>query len=388
MSAPIDNKPYFKTIINRNFHRGAPLRNASILLLSLILVNVGIWVSAVIAASNWLATLLPLFVVAFTLGLRHAFDADHIAAIDNVTRKLVGDGQKPVSVGFWFALGHSTVVIVGTIIASIAMSSISEHLEEYQKKSGIVGSSISAAFLLIIGFINCVAVYQIVKALRLIRSSGVLNPNQGNTEPYGCLTKVFFLPLFKFINASWKMYPLGFLFGLGFDTASEIILLAFSALQIQNDIPKWLIGFLPALFTGGMVLLDTLDGLFMLGAYGWASINPVRKLYYNLTITLISVVVAILIGLFQLVTAIYKSLDDESLDQYPFWNFISMISEKFEFVGMFIFASFFLAWIISTAIYFGLGYHKLEIKVEETLLDSETKNEVEGAEGELPTREN
>ncbi len=239
-------------------------------------------------------------ITAYTLGMRHAFDADHIAAIDNTTRKLMADGQKPVSVGFWFALGHSSVVFGLCLLLSFGVRSLAGQVSDggssLQNTLGLIGTLVSGVFLLIIGLINLVVLRQIVSVFRRMK-----NGEYDEAELENQLNKRGFLNRFlgkitKSVTKPWHMYPLGILFGLGFDTATEISLLVLAGGAAAFALPWYAILCLPVLFAAGMLLFDTIDGCFMNFAYGWAFSKPVRKVYYNITITALSVLVALVIG--------------------------------------------------------------------------------------------
>jgi high-affinity nickel-transport protein len=243
---------------------------------------------------------------AYTLGLRHAFDVDHIAAIDNTTRKLMADGQRPLSVGFWFSLGHSTVVFVLALLLSVGVRAIAGQVSDdsstLQSITGVVGTAVSGSFLYVIGLINLVVLFGVVRAFRSLRSGerdeAALERALAPRGPISHLTQ----RLGRRITKPWHMYPLGLLFGLGFDTATEIALLVLAAGAAFGALPFYAILCLPILFAAGMSLLDTIDGAFMSFAYGWAFQKPVRKLYYNLTVTGLSVAVALGIGTIELLS--------------------------------------------------------------------------------------
>ena len=261
----------------------------------LIVFNVGAWVLAVIAATGY-PLLLPTAFLAYTFGLRHAVDADHIAAIDNTTRKLMGDGQRPVGVGLFFSLGHSTIVVALSVLIALSASIVSD-IPTLQEVGGLIGTAVSATFLLVIGLINLLVLIDIYRMFRRVARGGTYDEEtlEDFLNNRGLLARLF-RPALRMIRKSWHMYPLGVLFGLGFDTASEVALLGLAATSGANHVPIAYILILPALFAAGMSLIDTTDGVLMLGAYGWAYIKPIRKLYYNLNITLVSVLIAFVVG--------------------------------------------------------------------------------------------
>jgi nickel/cobalt transporter (NiCoT) family protein len=239
--------------------------------------------------------------LAYTFGLRHAFDADHIAAIDNTTRKLLQDGQKPVGVGFFFSLGHSSVVLALTAALATAATAVKASIPSFQHWGGYVGAGVSGTFLLAIGVLNLLVLLDIVRIFRELRS-GALDEERLERRllERGLMSRLFIGRFVGRIRASWQLYPLGVLFGLGFDTATEVGLLALSAGVATNHAPALAVLSLPILFAAGMSLMDTADGAFMVHAYDWAFANPVRKVYYNLTVTSLSVAVALGIGSIEL----------------------------------------------------------------------------------------
>ena len=259
----------------------------------LIAVNIAAWAWAFLALHDN-PILLGTAFLAYSFGLRHAVDADHIAAIDNVTRKLMQEGKKPLTVGLFFSLGHSTVVVLASIGIAITAMAFKDQMEEFHPVGGMIGMSVSAAFLLLIGAINLVVLINVYKAFRRVKNGGTYSENDLDIlMANGGFFARIFRRLFSLIGRSWHMYPLGFLFGLGFDTATEVALLGIAAAQASSGLSMWSILIFPALFTAGMTLLDTTDSVLMVRAYGWAFVKPVRKLYYNMTITFVSVVVAV-----------------------------------------------------------------------------------------------
>ena len=262
-----------------------------------ILIITVVAFSASVAIGRVSIQLAGLGVVAYVFGLRHGVDADHIAAIDNTTRKLIQDGKRPFTVGTWFSLGHSTIVvglIVGLVLATRAIAS---NIPVLQSGGAAIGTLVSGVFLFLIGLLNAVIVLGVYGVFKRLRQ-GKLNQKELEEllDKRGFLNR-FFKPLFKMISEPWQIYPIGVLFGLGFDTASEVALIAISVgVGASASIPIYYILVLPLMFTCGMVLVDTTDGVTMRLAYGWAFLNPVRKIFYNLTVTIISVLVAFVIG--------------------------------------------------------------------------------------------
>jgi high-affinity nickel-transport protein len=239
-------------------------------------------------------------ILAYTLGLRHAFDADHICAIDNTTRKLMAEGRRPMGVGFFFALGHSTVVLALAVLLNFGIEALTGQVRNdtsaLHHYAGLIGTSMSASFLVLIAILNLIVLVSIVRIFMGLRHGHYDESSLDEELNRRGLMNRFFGPLARSVDSSWKMYPIGILFGLGFETASEIALLVLAGSAVTGGLPFWAILSLPVLFAAGMSLLDTLDGSFMNFAYSWAFSKPVRKIYYNITITGLSVAVAIFIG--------------------------------------------------------------------------------------------
>jgi high-affinity nickel-transport protein len=284
--------------------------------------------------------------LAYTFGLRHAFDADHIAAIDNTTRKLLQDGQRPMGTGFFFSLGHSTIVFSLTAGLAIAAKSFGSSIHALQAYGSTVGTSVSGVFLLLIGALNLLVLLEIVGVFRRMKR-GVYD--EQNLEQallnQGFLSRVLLRRFGSKINASWKMYPLGVLFGLGFDTATEVGLLAISAGVASNHVPFLAVISLPLLFAAGMSLMDTADGAFMSQAYGWAFSYPVRKVYYNITVTSLSVAVALVIGSVELLQVFSARLAFRG----GFWQWLGRLD--FGVLGYGIVGLFVLTWAVSALIW-------------------------------------
>jgi len=319
----------------------------------LLFCNVFVWLYAIFA-SHTHPLILGLVALAYGLGLRHAVDADHIAAIDNTTRKLMLDGKRPVAVGLFFSLGHSTIVTLLSIIVAFSSSFITHSLPTLQSTGTIIGTAVSGFFLLLIGFINLVAFLDILRVFRGVTKNKTYlkQVTHNHLHTQGFLTRIF-KPVLKTVSSSWHMYFIGFLFGLGFDTASEVGLLSISAASGATGISFWEILLLPLAFTAGMALIDTIDGILMLGAYGWAYIKPVRKLYYNLNITFISVIIALFIGsveVIQLFTAKFNIHNS-------FFQWISRLD--LNKLGYMVIAIFILSWAISLSIYKMKRYDQL-----------------------------
>ena len=316
---------------------------AKIALIFTVLTAVTIFsFSAAFIIGKIAVVLAGLGIVAYVFGLRHGVDADHIAAIDNTTRKLMQEGKRPLTVGMWFSLGHSTVVvalIVGLIMATRAIVS---NIGALQSTGAVIGTFVSGSFLWIIGFINAVIVIGIYKIFQTLKQ-GKLNQEELDNllENRGFMNR-FFRPLFKVISKPWQIFPIGVLFGLGFDTASEVALIAISVgIGVSTSIPLYYILILPLLFMCGMVTVDTSDGVAMRLAYGWAFLNPIRKIYYNLTVTVISVLVAWAIGTVELLQVLSSELNLSG----AFWSWLNALN--FEMIGFGIIGIFVVSWLLS-----------------------------------------
>jgi high-affinity nickel-transport protein len=323
----------------------------------LAVLNLGAWLWALIAFRGQPAVL-GIALLIYGLGLRHAVDADHIAAIDNVTRKLRQENKRPVAVGFFFALGHSTVVIIAAAAVAMAATLLGS-CNAFQNVSGIVGTGVSALFLLSIAAMNIVIFVSIYRSFQRVRAGGAYVDVLLNNR--GFLSRTF-RPLFKLVTKSWHMFPLGFLFGLGFDTATEVAMFGVSAAQAAKGIPIEAILALPVLFAAGMSLVDTTDGVMMLGAYDWALVKPVRKLYYNMTITLVSVGVALLIGGVEAVGLI----GDKLALTGRFWDGVGALHDNFNKLGFLIIGVFIAAWGLSYVIYRVKGLDDLDLPAPRT----------------------
>ncbi len=257
-------------------------------------------ITGLLLSANNHPVLLGMGVLAYTLGLRHAFDIDHIAAIDNTVRKLVEQKKNPVGVGFFFSLGHSTVVLLLTVCTAFSVQWVQQKLPQLKDIGGYIGTIVSGSFLLVIGVLNLIILNDIFRVFLRMRENKYKEEEMEQLlHSRGFFTR-FVQPLFTFISRSWHVYPIGFLFGLGFDTASEVALLTLSAGAAQNSLPIYGILSLPILFAAGMSLMDTVDGIFMTTSYNWAFDKPIRKVYYNLTVTAISVFAALFIGMIEL----------------------------------------------------------------------------------------
>jgi high-affinity nickel-transport protein len=287
--------------------------------------------------------------LALTLGMRHAFDADHISAIDNTTRTLMGRGQRPLSVGFFFSLGHSTVVFLLALALGFGVRVLGEQVRSsastLRHVTTIVGTGVSGGFLYVIAALNVVILISIARAFSAMRRGHYDEVELERQLNQRGLMNRFFGPLARRIDAPWKMYPVGFLFGLGFDTATEVALLVVSGSAVVGGLPIWAVLSLPLLFAGGMSLFDTLDGCFMNFAYGWAFSKPVRKVYYNLVITALSVAVAVLIGTIELLALLGNELGLHG----ALWRVVGSVN--INTAGFAIVALFVVTWAVALVVW-------------------------------------
>ena len=322
----------------------------------ILLLNVVGWVvlAAFVAPQHYALGTSGVFgiglgVTAFTLGMRHAFDADHIAAIDNTTRKLMADGQRPLSVGFWFSLGHSTIVFALCLLLSLGVRALAGQVEDdssaLHNTTGLIGTSVSGVFLYVIAILNLVVLVGILRVFKRMRhgefDEAALEHQLDNRGVMNRLLR----GATKAVRKPWHIYPVGVLFGLGFDTATEIGLLVLAAGAATFALPWYAILVLPILFAAGMSLFDTVDGCFMNFAYGWAFAKPVRKIFYNLTVTALSVAVALLIGTIELVSILAEKLDITS------GPLAAIASVDLDYVGFGIVGLFVLTWVVALAVW-------------------------------------
>ena len=302
-------------------------------------------------------------ILAYTLGMRHAFDADHIAAIDNTTRKLIQEGERPLSVGFWFSLGHSSIVFLlafllnfGIRALNVAVANGSSSLHEW---TGIIGTSVSGVFLFLIGIINLVVLASIIKIMREMRQGRYDDEElERQLASRGFMNRLLG-GFAQRVDKPWKMYPIGALFGLGFDTATEVGLLVLAGTAVVGGLPFYAVMSLPILFAAGMCLLDTIDGCFMNFAYDWAFAKPIRKIYYNLTITGLSVFVALFIGTVE-ITGLIATQEHASGGVWSFVEAFNINRAGFIIVGVFV-----ATWIIALSIW---KFAKIEARWEQSLL--------------------
>jgi len=335
-----------------------PLRHRLIAVYGIVLgINLSAWLWAVFAFRHF-PILLGTALVAYSFGLRHAVDADHIAAIDNVTRELMQEGKRPVAVGLMFSLGHSTVVVLGAAaIAGMALS-LQHRLASLRNVGAVVGTLVSAFFLFAIAIVNLIVLRSIFRAFQRVRRGEPYFEDEFNLllAGRGFLGRLF-RPLFAMIRRSWHMYPLGFLFGLGFDTATEIGLLGISAAEASRGLAFSAILVFPVLFAAGMSLIDTTDNILMLEAYGWAFVKPIRKLYYNITITCVSVVVALIVGGIEALGLLGGYFHFRG----RLWDALAALNDNFGILGYLIVGIFILSWMLSVAFYKWRQFDELEL---------------------------
>jgi len=328
----------------------------------LIGVNIAAWIWALVAFQGY-PLLWGTALLAYTFGLRHAVDADHIAAIDNVTRKLMQQDQRPIGVGFFFSLGHSTIVVGLSLVIALTSVALQNRIDSFKEIGGLIGTGVSAFFLLAIAAANLIVLASVYRTFRIVKNGGTYVEEDLDLvlSQRGFFGRIF-RHLFRLIGRSWQMYPLGFLFGLGFDTATEVGLLGISATEASKGLPIWSIMVFPALFTAGMVLVDTTDNILMLGTYGWAFVKPMRKLYYNLTITFVSVVVAVLIGGIEALGLI----GDRFKLQGTVWGLIGTLNDNFGLIGFVLIGVFVVSWLASFLIYRLNRYDEIEVNTGPT----------------------
>ncbi|KAK2750458.1 hypothetical protein FQN55_002057 [Onygenales sp. PD_40] len=362
--------------------RKVPLPALGIILL-IAFINVLVWIAAAVVL-RFHPSLVSTAVLSYTLGLRHALDADHISAIDLMTRRLLATGQKAVTVGTFFSLGHSTIVIITSIVVAATAAAVSSKFDQYSRVGGIIGSSVSSAFLILLGIMNAYILYKLIQQMKK-----VLNLREGEEDEMWKIEGGGFLfsvlkKMFRIIDRPWKMYPLGVLFGLGFDTSSEIAILGISSIQAARGTSIWLILIFPILFTAGMCLIDTIDGALMLSLYIQPAQNflppktassssdiptptstlvqdsgstparpsrnprdPVAFLYYSIVLTALTVIVAIVIGVLQLLTMILNATEATG----RFWDGVEMAGEYYDVIGGSICGCFILFGGLSVVVY-------------------------------------
>lgn len=329
---------------------------AAFLLLALVISNVLAWGLAWQTFSGNSA-LMAASLLAWCYGLRHAVDADHIAAIDSVTRKMMQQGKRPYGVGAWFSLGHSTIVVLATVAIAAAASAFQQKLSWFHDTGSLIGTAVSATFLLAMALVNALILQSVWRSFQRLKKGqgGIIEHDRA---AQGGVMSWLFGTTFRLVNKSGQMYLVGFLFGLGFDTATEIGVLGISAASASNGMSVWAILIFPALFASGMALVDTLDNVLMVGAYGWAFDKPQRKLYYNMTITGTSVVVALLIGGLEAMGLLMDKFDLHG----GIWNVVAAVNDRLGNAGYGVVGVFVVCWLISVANYRWRGYDTLVVR--------------------------
>ncbi len=331
-----------------------------ILFVVLVAFNLAAWAWAFMAFHHY-PLLIGTAVLAYSFGLRHAVDADHIAAIDNVTRKLMQEGKRPLAVGFMFSLGHSTIVVIASVaIAATTLALQGHQMGSIRNTGGVISTLVSSLFLFAIAIMNLIVLRSVYRAFQRVRwgeryveaDFDLLLGNRG-------LLARLFRPMFGMISKSWHMFPLGLLFGLGFDTATEIGLLGISATEASHGLSAWSLLVFPVLFTAGMSLVDTMDSILMLGAYGWAFIKPIRKIYYNMTITFVSVIIALAVGGIEALGLFADKLQLKG----EFWNGVGHMKNNLGSLGYFIVGLFVFTWIASVMIYKWRRFDEIELRM-------------------------
>jgi high-affinity nickel-transport protein len=345
---PVEHPPRRRRLPGRLAGSLAPPERRRLSLVALVILGLhvaGFGMLVLLVTPRYPALGSGVGLTAWTLGLRHAFDPDHISAIDNTTRKLRADGRRPVGVGFSFALGHSSVVLVLAVGLGVAARQVAAHLDDgdgLRNTGGLIGTLVSASFLLLIALLNLVILLGILGVFRQMRE-GRYDERQleDQLQRRGLMNRVLG-PLARSVRSSWQMFPIGFIFGLGFDTASEVALFAIAAGAATNGLPLYAIMAFPIIFAAGMTLMDTADGVVMTQAYGWAFSSPVRKVYYNITITGLSVAVAFLIGGLELLGVLAIKLDLDG----GVWRLVRTVdgSSVFGVLGYGIAGLFLLTW--------------------------------------------
>lgn len=352
-----ENKPsFFRNASNKasTYHAGIPyLRKLPFpviaIITTLVSVNLLVWAAVGVVLvrghgrhwkiltgadiwQHWHTPLISTAVLSYTLGLRHALDADHISAIDLMTRRLIAAGQRPVTVGMFFSLGHSTIVIITSLVVAGTAAAVSDKFDNFERIGGIIGTSVSAAFLLLLGIMNIYILYKLIVQMRkMIASDPGSEHEEFKIQGGGCLFPVL-QKLFKLVDRPWKMYPLGVLFGLGFDTSSEIAILGISSIQATKGTSIWLILIFPLLFTAGMCLLDTTDGALMMTLYTSTQLarDPIAICYYSIVLTVITVIVATIIGTVQFLNLVLNVAEPEG----KFWEGVEKLGDAWDIVGM------------------------------------------------------
>ncbi|KAL6704857.1 hypothetical protein ACN47E_007540 [Coniothyrium glycines] len=309
--------------------RKLPFRAIAIIVI-LVVINLLVW-AAVGIVLHWHTPLISTAVLSYTLGLRHALDADHISAIDLMTRRLIAADQRPVTVGMFFSLGHSTIVIATSLVVAGTAAAVSDKFDNFERVGGIIGTSVSATFLLLLGIMNIYILYKLIVQMRkMIATEPGSEHEEFRIQGGGCLFPIL-QKLFRLIDRPWKMYPLGVLFGLGFDTSSEIAILGISSIQATKGTSIWLILIFPLLFTAGMCLLDTTDGALMMSLYTSTQLarDSIAICYYSIVLTIITVIVATIIGTVQFLNLILNVAEPQG----RFWDGVERLGDAWDIVG-------------------------------------------------------
>ncbi len=336
-------------------HQGRKIAAIYVLLFA---ANAVVWTWAFIALSGH-PTLLGTAMLAYVLGLRHAVDADHIAAIDNVVRKLMQEGKRPVSAGLFFSLGHSLVVAIAVAVIVGTAFALQGRLHPFKVIGSVIGTGTSAFFLLAIAAVNLIILRGVWRSFQRARHGEAVAEQELDQllSGRGLLARIF-RPLFRMVTRSWHMFPIGFLFGLGFDTATEITLFTVAGSQASGGMSFGTVMIFPALFAAGMTLVDTSDSVLMVGAYGWAFLNPIRKIWYNLTITAISALVAMLIGGIEALGLLASKLELAG----GFWDMVGRLNSGLAGFGYVVIAIFVASWIVSLLIYRWSGLGRIVVE--------------------------
>jgi len=336
-------------------HQG---RKIAAIYVLLFVANAAVWTWAYIALSAH-PTLLGIAMLAYVLGLRHAVDADHIAAIDNVVRKLMQEGKRPVSAGLFFSLGHSLVVAIAVAVIVGTAFALHGRLHPFKVIGSVIGTGTSAFFLLAIAAVNLIILRGVWRSFQRARRGEAVAEHELDQllSGRGLLARIF-RPLFRMVTRSWHMFAIGFLFGLGFDTATEITLFTVAGSQASGGTSFGTVMIFPALFAAGMTLVDTSDSVLMVGAYGWAFLNPIRKIWYNLTITAISALVAMLIGGIEALGLLASKLELAG----GFWDMVGRLNSGLAGFGYVVIAIFVASWIVSLLIYRWSGLGRIVVE--------------------------
>lgn len=324
----------------------------------LVFANLLLWAAALVKFHAY-PVLLGTAFLAYCFGLRHAVDADHIAAIDNVTRKLMAQGQRPLGVGLFFSLGHSSIVFGLSAAVAVTALAIKTRFQALEGLGALAGTLVSAVFLLAIAAVNIAILVSIIATFRRVKAGGAYAADEIDNllAQRGFFGRIF-RGLFGLVRHSWHMYPIGVLFGLGFDTATEVGLLGVSAAEASHGLLVWSIMLFPALFTAGMALIDTADSTLMLGAYGWAFVKPMRKLFYNITITAVSVLVALVIGGVEGLGLVQGAFNLSG----QFWSVIAALNGDFGMLGYVIIGIFAGSWVVSVSLYKAGRYDEVPVR--------------------------